>query len=81
MLFGAVMAVVSTFQNGSIGVALTGGMNPTPGYAGQLLVTHIEDFGFIRYEKGYAAAVSVVLLLLIYGISKLAKTLFEDEEG
>lgn len=81
MLFGAVMAVVNTFQNGSIGVTLAGGVNPTPGYAGQLLVTHIEDFGFLRYEMGYAAAVSVVLLLLIYGISKLAKVLFQDKEG
>lgn len=80
MLFGAVMAVVGTFQSGSIGVILSGGQNPTPGYAGQLLVTHIEDFGFLRYEMGYAAAVSVVLLLLIYGISRLTKRLFAEEE-
>lgn len=33
--------------------------NPTPGYAAQLIVNHIEDYGFIRYEMGYAAAVSV----------------------
>lgn len=79
MLFGAVMAVVNTFQNGAIGVQLSGS-NPTPGYAGQLLVTHIEDYGFLRYEMGYAAAVSVVLLLLIWGISKLAQRLFADKE-
>lgn len=79
MLFGAVMAVVNTFQNGSIGVQLSGS-NPTPGYAGQLLVTHIEDYGFLRYEMGYAAAVSVVLLLLIFGISRLARRLFSDKE-
>ncbi|MDF2474087.1 MAG: transporter permease, partial [Anaerocolumna sp.] len=56
MLFGAVMAIVSTFQNGSIGVMLSGA-NPTPGYAGQLLVTHAEEHAFIRYEMGYGAAV------------------------
>ena len=71
MLFGAVMSVVGTFQNGSIGVILSGGQNPTPGYAGQLLVTHIEDYGFIRYEMGYAAAISVVLLIIIYAILAL----------
>ena len=49
MLFGAVMAVVNTFQVGYIGVRLSG-MNPTPGYFGQLMVNHIEDFGFIRYD-------------------------------
>lgn len=47
MIFGAVMAVVGTFQAGAIGVALSG-TNPTPNYAGQLIVNHIEDFGFIR---------------------------------
>ncbi|MCR3906434.1 MAG: sugar ABC transporter permease [Tenericutes bacterium] len=70
MLFGAVMAVVTTFQAGGIGVALSG-TNPTPQYAGQLIVNHIEDFGFIRYMMGYAAAVSVVLLLMVYFISKV----------
>ena len=64
MLFGAVMSIVSTFQAGAIGVTLSGG-NPTPQYAGQLIVNHIEDFGFLRYEMGYAAAVSVVLLLMV----------------
>ncbi len=54
MLFGAVMSIVSTFQAGAIGVTLSGG-NPTPQYAGQLIVNHIEDFGFLRYEMGYAA--------------------------
>ncbi len=70
LLFGAVMAVVSTFQAGMIGVQLAGS-NPTPQYAGQLIVNHIEDFGFIRYMMGYAAAVSVVLLIIVYVISKV----------
>lgn len=69
MLFGAIMAIVNTFQTGNIGVTLSGS-NPTPNYAGQLIVTHIEDFGYLRYEMGYAAAVSVVLLIGIYLLSK-----------
>ncbi|KAB8127854.1 sugar ABC transporter permease, partial [Gracilibacillus oryzae] len=58
MLFGAVMAIVGTFSTGAIGVELTGS-NPTPSYAGQLIVNHVEDYGFIRFEMGYAAALSV----------------------
>ncbi len=69
MLFGAVMAVVGTFQAGAIGVMLSGG-NPTPQYSGQLMVNHIEDYGFIRYLMGYASAISVVMLLLVYGLSR-----------
>ncbi len=79
MLFGAVMAIVGTFQSGSIGVALSGS-NPTPQYAGQLLVNHIEDYGFLRYEMGYAAAISVVLLLMVLLFSRLANRLFGGED-
>lgn len=77
MLFGAVMAIVSTFSTGVIGVALTGS-NPTPSYAGQLIVNHIEDYGFIRFEMGYAAALSVVLLLIIFLFSYISKKLFSE---
>lgn len=79
MLFGAVMAVVGTFTVGAIGVQLSGA-NPTPQYAGQLMVNHIEDYGFIRYLMGYASAVSVVLLVLIYSISKVTFNLLGEKD-
>jgi multiple sugar transport system permease protein len=79
MLFGAVMAIVGTFQAGAIGVALSGS-NPTPQYAGQLIVNHVEDYGFLRYEMGYAAAISVVLLLMVLFFTRLANRLFRSEE-
>ncbi|MBK8021531.1 MAG: sugar ABC transporter permease [Chloroflexi bacterium] len=78
MLFGAVMSIVGTFQAGAIGVTLSGA-NPTPQYAGQLIVNHIEDYGFLRYEMGYAAAVSVVLLLMVLFFSRVATRLFASE--
>jgi len=80
MLFGAVMAIVATFQAGAIGVTLSGS-NPTPQYAGQLIVNHIEDYGFLRYEMGYAAAVSVVLLLMVLAFSRFANRLFGSSEA
>jgi multiple sugar transport system permease protein len=79
MLFGAVMAIVSTFQAGAIGVLLSGA-NPTPQYSGQLIVNHIEDYGFLRYEMGYAAAVSVALLLMVLFFTRLANRLFASED-
>ena len=78
MMFAAVMAVVNTFSVGAIGVQLSGA-NPTPGYAGQLIVNHIEDYGFLRYEMGYASTVSLVLLIFIYTISKVAGKVFKED--
>ena len=78
MLFAAVMAVVNAFQNGTVSALLTG--NPSPGYAAQLIVNHIEDYGFLRYEMGYAATVSVVLLLIVQIFSKAANRLLTDKD-
>ncbi|MCM1188710.1 MAG: sugar ABC transporter permease [bacterium] len=77
MLFAAVMQIVGAFQNGQIASMLAG--NPTPGYAAQLIVNHIEDYGFIRYEMGYAAAVSVALLLIVQVFSKISNKLFGED--
>lgn len=78
MLFAAVMQIVGAFQNGTISTLLAG--NPTPGYAGQLIVNHIEDYGFIRYEMGYAAAVSVALLLIVQVFSTISGRLFGEKD-
>jgi multiple sugar transport system permease protein len=79
MLFGAVMSLVATFNAGSIGVLLSG-QNPTPQNAGQLIVTHIDDYGFIRFDMGYAAALSIILLLMVYLFSKVAYRLFGEKD-
>ena len=78
MLFAAVMAIVGAFQNGMISSMLVG--NPSPGYASQLLVNHIEDYGFLRFEMGYAAAISVVLLLIVQLFSKAANVLLTEKD-
>jgi multiple sugar transport system permease protein len=80
MLFGAVMAIVGTIQASNVG-ALLSGYNPTPSNAGQLIITHIEDFGFKRFEMGYAAALSVVLLIVMRLVTVGAQKLFSDAEG
>ncbi len=78
MLFAAVMAIVNAFQNGLISTQLTG--NPSPGYAAQLIVNHIEDYGFLRYEMGYAAAVSVALLLIVQIFSAFCNALLTEKD-
>ena len=79
MLFGAVMAIVGTFTSSGVGTALSGS-NPTPGYAGQLIVNHMEDFAFIRYEMGYASAIAVVLLIMIKLCSNVVNRLLAERD-
>jgi multiple sugar transport system permease protein len=82
MLFGAVMAVVGTLKAGQIGtlLAMTNGQPITPQYSGHLIINHIDDYALIRYELGYAAALSVLLLIMVYGTSRLSFIIFGSKE-
>lgn len=79
MLFGAVMSIVNAFNMGWLGVALAGA-NPTPEYSGQLIANHIDDYAFLRYEMGYASAISVALLCLVWVCSQVANKLFTEKD-
>lgn len=78
LLFAAIMSIVHTLQSGSLGVQLSGS-NPTPNYAGQIMLSHIEDYGFIRYELGYASAISVVLLIMMFLLSRIFTYILEEK--
>jgi multiple sugar transport system permease protein len=80
MLFAAVMSIVGSLNAGQIGVQLSG-QNPTPNYAGQLIQNHIEDYGFIRYELGYATALTFMLLIAAYTITKITWFFLGTKEG
>ncbi|MCQ6563345.1 carbohydrate ABC transporter permease [Paenibacillus mendelii] len=80
MLFSAVMAIVGTLKAGAISTQLTG-LAITPQYAGHLVLNHIDDYAFIRFELGYASMVSVVLLVISYIAMKLSYRLFGSKDG
>ncbi|WP_254450271.1 carbohydrate ABC transporter permease [Cohnella herbarum] len=79
MLFSAVMTIVTTLKAGSIATQLTG-LPVTPQYAGHLVVNHIDDYAFIRFELGYASAISVMLLLVSYFAMRFSYRLFGSKE-
>jgi multiple sugar transport system permease protein len=79
MLFSAVMTIVSTLKAGGISTQLTG-MAITPQYAGHLIINHVDDYAFIRFELGYASAVSVMLLLISYFVMRFAYRMFNSKE-
>jgi len=80
MLFGAVMSIVGTFNSAGLASALSGS-TPPPQYAGWLIVDHMNDYGFARYEMGYASAISVVLLLVVALFYFGAKILFTEKDN
>lgn len=79
MLFGAVMAIIGTFNSAGLASALAGGTAP-PQYAGWLIVDHAADFGFTRFEMGYASAITVILLLIVVMFNQISYRLFGERD-
>ena len=79
MLFGAVMAIIGTFNSAGLASALAGGTAP-PQYAGWLIVDHANDFGFTRFEMGYASAVTVILLFIVILFNQISYRLFGERD-
>lgn len=65
LLFSAVMQIASAFSISSTITALAG--YPTVGYAADTIVSYLGDVGTVKYEMGYASALSVVLFILMVG--------------
>ncbi len=77
LLFGAVMQISKAFAIGAVPAALCG--NPSVNYATHTIMNHIDDYGGVRYELGYACAISTVLLMVMLIVNKVInKVLAED---
>lgn len=63
LLFGAVTTITSSLSVGTIGDSLVG--FPSPNYATHTIVNHLNDYGNIRMEMGYASAIAVILFLIM----------------
>lgn len=77
LLFGAINSAVSSFGVFDIAVAVAG--MPSPNYAAHTLVTHLYDYAFIRFEMGYASAVSVVLFSLTFVMGRVFMKVFSED--
>ncbi len=73
LMFGAVMQITQSFAVADISIQLAG--NPSVNYAGATVVTHLLDYGTVRFEMGYASAIATILFLLMVGSNKLVQRL------
>ncbi len=61
LLFGAVMAITQSFGVADVTMALAG--FPSTDYAARTVVTHLIDYGSVRFEMGYASAIATILFV------------------
>lgn len=73
LLFGAVMAITQSFGVCDVTMALCG--FPSTDYAARTVVTHLYDYGNVRYEMGYACAIATMLFLIMILCNKAIQSL------
>jgi len=73
LMFGAVMQITASFAVAEISIALAG--FPSVNYAAHTVVTHLMDYGTIRFEMGYASAIATVLFLIMIGTNLMTQKL------
>ncbi|MBB6691765.1 sugar ABC transporter permease [Cohnella xylanilytica] len=73
LMFGAVMQITASFAVADVSTQLAG--FPSVNYAAHTIVTHLEDYGSIRFEMGYASAIATVLFVVMVGSNKIVQKL------
>jgi len=73
LLFGAIMSITSAFNVCDVPRALAG--YPSTDYAARTVVTHLFDYGFSRFEMGYASAIAALLFLVMIFCKKAITSL------
>ena len=73
LLFGAVMSITNAFSVCQVPMMLAG--YPSVDYCARTIVTHLFDYGFTRFEFGYASAIATVLFLTMILCNKFIQGL------
>ena len=72
LMFGAVMAITQSFGVCEVTMALAG--FPSTDYAARTVVTHLFDYGSVRFEMGYASAIATVLFITMILCNKMIQS-------
>ena len=75
LLFGAVMTITQSFGVCEVTMALCG--YPSTDYAARTVVTHLFDYGYSRFEMGYASAIATLLFLIMTLCNKAIQILLK----
>lgn len=73
LMFGAVMTITSSFAIHDQLAALAG--FPSVNYAAHTVVSHLIDYGTVRFEMGYASAIATLLFMVMILCNKIVQSL------
>ncbi|WP_244860384.1 carbohydrate ABC transporter permease [Thermobacillus xylanilyticus] len=73
LMFGAVIQLTTSLAVADVSINLAG--FPSVNYAAETIVTHLIDFGTIRFEMGFASAIATVLFILMVGTNLIVQRL------
>jgi len=71
LLFSAIMTITSSFGIGGMITSLAG--FPTVNYRAHTIMHHLDDFGGMRFEIGYASAIATILFILMIGANVMVQ--------
>ena len=71
MMFGAVLSITNSFGFGAVVDALCG--FPSVDYAAHTIMHHLNDYGGLRFEVGYASAIAVILFIIMFSCNIVIK--------
>lgn len=78
LLFSAVTSSVGAFAIADIPQAVAG--FPSPDYAAHTIAIHMNDYGFARFEVGYASAISVVLFAITFSTGYILRRILATKD-
>ncbi|MCQ2539519.1 MAG: sugar ABC transporter permease [Acetatifactor sp.] len=73
LMFGAVMSITQSFGVCDVTMQLCG--YPSTDYAARTIVTHLFDYGYTRFDMGYACAIATILFLMMILCNKAIQSL------
>jgi len=71
LMFGAVLSITNSFGFGAVVDALCG--FPSVDYAAHTIMHHLNDYGGLRFEVGYASAIAVILFIIMFSCNIVIK--------
>ncbi|HHT35897.1 MAG: carbohydrate ABC transporter permease [Candidatus Wallacebacter cryptica] len=75
LMFGAIMSITSSFTVAGEITTLVG--FPSTDYAAHTIVQHLQDYGTIRFDMGYASSIAVILFFMMVVAQRVVQKLLD----